>query len=57
MSRFGKDVPKSQGLVSGTSDNGFAVRADGQIEYTVAVSGEFGQLGHHWVLPYEDLIL
>lgn len=57
VSRFRKDVPKSQGLVSGASDNRFAVRADGQIEHTVAVSGEFGQLGHHWVLPDEDLIL
>lgn len=57
VSRFGKDVPKPQGLVAGASDNGLAVRAHGQIEHTVAVSGEFGQLGHHRILPDEDLIL
>jgi len=39
---LGECVPKSECFVAGTCDDGLSIRAHGQIEYTVCVTGQGG---------------
>ena len=43
-SGFGKDVPKSQGFITGTSDNCFTVGTHGQVENAVMMTRQFSDL-------------
>ena len=55
--RFGEDVPKSEGFVSGPGDDGLAVGGHGQIEDSMTMAGQFGHLDQRRIFPHGDLIL
>lgn len=54
---FLESVPEAECFVAGTSNDDLAVRAHGQIEYTVGVTRQRHDLLHAWVLPDNYLVL
>ena len=54
-SRLGKDIPESEGFVSGAGDNGLPVRTHGQVEDPVRVAGQLRDLNQARVFPDENL--
>ena len=50
-------LPKTQGLVPGTSHNSLSVGTHRQVQYTISMSRQARYLGHAWVLPDDYLVL
>lgn len=55
--RFAEHIPEAKRLISGAGDDGFTVGTQCEVQHTVGVTGEFGDLRQRWILPHEDLIL
>ena len=56
-SSFGKYIPKSQCFISSSSDNRFAIRAHGQIQNSIMMSGQFSYLYNHKLIISENVNL
>lgn len=56
-SSLAEHIPEAERLVSGSSNDGFAVGAQGEIQNAVRVASQLGNLSERRVLPYEDLVL
>lgn len=53
---FLERIPKAKRLVSCSGDDRLSVRTHGEVEDSVGVTAERGDLGHSWVSPDADLI-
>lgn len=52
-----KDCPEPESLIAGARDHSTAIWAHGEIEYSVGVACETGDLRHGGVLPDDNLVL
>lgn len=50
-------TPKSECFVPGTRHDWFTIRGHCQIEYTIRVTRQLGNLRQTWIFPNQDLIL
>ncbi|RNA28621.1 hypothetical protein BpHYR1_008630 [Brachionus plicatilis] len=56
-SRLIEHIPEPERFVASTSHNGLAVRRHGQIQHSIRVTSQLGQLTHARILPDQYLIL
>ena len=54
--RSGENLPKAERFIARPRHNGASIGRHGQIQHSVGVAGQGGNLGHAWVPPYDNLV-